>query len=655
MYTNRLSQEKSPYLLQHAHNPVDWYPWGREAFAAAAAQEKPVFLSIGYSTCHWCHVMERESFENEEIAKILNEHYISIKVDREERPDVDDVYMHICQVMTGSGGWPLSVFLTPEQKPFYVGTYFPPESQGGQMGLKKLLLGIAELWREERQGLLLRAEEILDVQLQPEEAGGAYRLTQFFDPKYGGMYGAPKFPLPHNLLYLLAVEKEQPKAREQAFHTLDCMYRGGIFDHLGGGFSRYSTDEKWLAPHFEKMLYDNALLVLAYLEGYARSAKTLYLKVAEDTLSYLQRELLHEKGGFFCGQDADSQGEEGKYYVFTPGEVGSVLKPEAAGLFCAWFGITEEGNFEGRSVPNLLENPRWQHPYPEPEHIEHMFEYRKERTSLSLDDKILSSWNGLAVWAFARAFQVTGRCDYYKQAKKTAGFVRANLMTLNGRMRVRWREGDVAFEGNLSDYAFYGLGLFALYQCDYDVSWLRTCLQVAEEMRRQFWDEVEGGFFFTASCGEALITRRKEWYDGALPSGNGAAALLLVWLAHLTEEERWQQMAAEQMDALSKAVGENEAGHALCFLARQQWREPGIHILCTSREEIPEEELRCYRKNREKPVYALVLTEKNRKSLARLLPHLGADAEAYPISEEIAYYVCKDHVCQPPVKELNAE
>lgn len=649
MHTNRLSLEKSPYLLQHAHNPVDWYPWSQEAFETARAQEKPVFLSIGYSTCHWCHVMERESFENEEIANILNQNYISIKVDREERPDVDGIYMHVCQMLTGSGGWPLTVFLTPEQKPFYVGTYFPPENQRGQLGLRELLGRVAKMWREERERLLERAEEILDVQIQPEPAQGAYCLTSLFDSRYGGLYGAPKFPLPHNLLYLFAIGMEQPQAAEQAFFTLDCMYRGGIFDHLGGGFSRYSTDERWLVPHFEKMLYDNALLILAYLEGYERSKKPLYLMVAERTISYLLEELAYEKGAFFCGQDADSDGEEGKYYVFTPQEVRAVLGEEAAALFCDWYHVTDQGNFEGKSVLNLLDNPRWQTPFPRQEDISKLLSYRRGRARLHLDDKILAAWNGLAIWALARAFQVTGRSEYYKQAKKAAGFVRANMMTLNGRMRVRWREGDVAFEGNLDDYAFYGLGLFALYQCDYDVSWLRTCMQLAEEMRRQFWDEVEGGFFFTPACGETFITRRKEWYDGALPAGNSAAALLLVWLSHLTQEEKWQQMAAGQMEALAQAAGGNEAGHALGFLAKEQWQEPGIHVVCTSQEEIPEEELRCYRREQGRPLYAIVLTGKNRKSLARLIPSL----DSYQITGEIQYYICKDHVCQEVVAELS--
>lgn len=649
MHTNRLSLEKSPYLLQHANNPIDWYPWSEEAFEAAKSQEKPVFLSIGYSTCHWCHVMERESFENETIAQILNENFISIKVDREERPDVDGIYMHVCQMLTGSGGWPLTVFLTPDQKPFYVGTYFPPENRNGQLGLRELLRRIAGMWREEREHLLERAEEILDVQIQPEPTGGAYSLMALFDPKYGGLYGAPKFPLPHNLLYLFATSREQPRAAEQALYTLDCMYRGGIFDHLGGGFSRYSTDEQWLVPHFEKMLYDNALLVLAYLEGYQISKKPLYLEVARRTMSYLKEELMHEKGGFFCGQDADSDGEEGKYYVFTPHEVAAVLGGKASALFCAWYDVREKGNFEGKSVLNLLDNPRWQNPFPHQEHIQKLLCYRRGRSCLHLDDKILAAWNGLAIWAFARAFQVTGYSEYYKQAKKTAGFVRANMMTLNGRMKVRWREGDVAFEGNLDDYAFYGLGLFALYQCDYDVTWLRTCMQLAEEMWRQFWDEVEGGFYFTPSCGESFITRRKEWYDGALPAGNSAAALLLVWLAHLSQEEKWQQMAEQQIEALKRAVGENEAGHAMGFLARYQWQDPGIHVVCTSQEEVPQEELRCYRRDQGCPVYAIVLTDKNHRSIARLIPSL----ENCRITGEIQYYVCKDYTCQDAVAELN--
>ncbi len=674
MYTNHLIQEKSPYLLQHAHNPVDWYPWGQEAFERAEKEDKPIFLSIGYSTCHWCHVMERESFEDPEVAGVLNSSYISIKVDREERPDVDGVYMEACQMMNESGGWPLTVLMTARQEPFFVGTYFPKEDRYGQAGLLHLLEQAAKKWRQDSGRLKELASEMtgyLNQQRQGRTSEdfpgeelllkGAGQLQRSFDRAYGGFFGAPKFPIPHNLLFLMRMAKGDwgkeegagTKCREGWMElveaTLRQMYRGGIFDHIGGGFSRYSTDEAWLVPHFEKMLYDNALLALVYMECWRLTKTRLYRQAAERTLSYMERELRHEKGGFFCGQDADSQGEEGKYYVFTPEEILGQLGKKEGNHFCSCYDITKQGNFEGKSIPNLLQNSDYEEAFDQWEEIlKKLRTYRKGRTLLPVDDKILTSWNGLAIWAFARAHQITGVTEYYKRAKQAAAFVRANLMTLNGRLLVRWREGQAANEGNLDDYAFYAYSLLELYQCDFDITWLRTCLQLSEKMLELFEDTKEGGCFFSGTAGEKLIYRPKETYDGAVPSGNAVVGYLLARLAKLTGEPFWQAAARRQIQFLKGEIKGREGGHTMALLAIGEWEEESVHLVCVSREEIPEEEIRCYRNSQTETVDALVITEKNQKSMARLIPQ----AANYPLQEEILYYICKGECCRPPVSEL---
>lgn len=679
MSDNHLIREKSPYLLQHAHNPVDWYPWGREAFERASKEEKPIFLSIGYSTCHWCHVMEQESFEDEEVAALLNREYISIKVDREERPDIDGVYMKVCQMMTGSGGWPLTILMTPDQKPFFAGTYLPKGNRYGRMGLLELLNRISGMWHEERSRLLEAADEMVSELRRQEEpkishqgespsftdiqgsrllAEGTGQLTRMFDRQYGGFGSAPKFPVPHNLLLLMKMCGEQTEGEDGYSYlamvekTLQQMYRGGLFDHIGGGFSRYSTDEAWLVPHFEKMLYDNALLVLAYVEAWKLTKNELYLTVTERTLRYMMRELTHEKGGFYCGQDADSDGREGKYYVFTPEEIEAVLGEQNGREFCRWYGITKEGNFEGSSIPNLLGNEEYART---PEHLEKqrilLYEYRKERTVLHRDDKILTSWNGLAIWAFARAYQITGSVVCYRQARAAALFVRANLMTQNGRLKVRCRKEDAAHEGNLDDYAFYGLALYELYQCDFNISWLRTCIRLTEKILELFADEAQGGFFFYGTKGETLIARSKETYDGAVPSGNAVAGLLLVRLASLTGEWKWREAAEKQLEYLKRESADYPAGHTMALLALWEWEHPGIHLVCTAGEEVPDEEIRCYRKGQTSTVDALVITPENQKSMTALVPQ----AKDFPLHEsKNTFYVCRGEHCQPPTEELPA-
>lgn len=664
-FTNHLIKEKSPYLLQHAYNPVNWYPWCEEAFSRAKEEEKPIFLSIGYSTCHWCHVMEQESFENRTVAELLNRDYISIKVDREERPDIDSVYMSVCQLLNGSGGWPLTILMTPEQKPFFAGTYLPKENLYGQIGLCSLLAQISEQWKreEKQQRIYLVAEEIVE-QLQERKTGvskqtderlireGAGRLLGSFDSKKGGFGSAPKFPVPHNLIFLMKLYERDGNCRwmEMAEVTLQQMYRGGLFDHIGGGFCRYSTDDMWLVPHFEKMLYDNALLSMAYLEAYHITADDFYLQVAQRTLSYMERELVHEQGGFFCGQDADSEGEEGKFYVFTPEEVAKRLGKEQGKEFCDWYGIRAVGNFEKKSIPNLLENERYKElPAQIKESADILYEYRKQRTYLHRDDKILTSWNGLAIWAFARAYQITGITSYYKKARAAALFVRANLMTSGGSLKVRWREEDAAHEGNLDDYAFYAIALYELYQCDFDVSWLRTCIRLGDTMLELFEDKDAGGCYFYGNNSEQLISRPKETYDGAMPSGNSVAGLFLVRLAKLTGDVKWREAARRQLDFLRDSMKGYAAGQTMALIAILEQGQKGIHLVCTAAGEIPEEEIRCYRKRQKETVEALVITKENQKPLARLIPQT---ADFSLDAEKTLYYVCRGEACQSPVSEL---
>ena len=452
---NHLQYEKSPYLLQHRENPVDWYPWGEEAFARAKKEDKPIFLSIGYSTCHWCHVMAHESFEDAEVAEVLHRSFICIKVDREERPDIDAVYMGVCQMMTGSGGWPLTILMTAEQKPFFAGTYFPKWSQYGMLGLMELLAQVEKLWKTDRKKLLETGEKIASF-LQKESTEelaaptavlleqGAAELLQRFDREWGGFGTAPKFPTPHNLFFLLRYGKAEGNAIAVSAveKSLDAMAQGGIFDQIGGGFSRYSTDEKWLVPHFEKMLYDNGLLAYAYLEGYLQTGKEFYKEIAEETLDYVMRELTDTDGGFFCGQDADSEGTEGKYYVLRPQEIRDVLGEDAE-VFCRYFHIMEYGNFEGGSIPNRLGEEAEIRSKKIKELCEKVYAYRKKRTTLHKDDKILTAWNGLMIAAFAKAGFLLENTAYLSAAERAAVFLEERLMDA---VSVSWQDNKQSYD-----------------------------------------------------------------------------------------------------------------------------------------------------------------------------------------------------------------
>ena len=657
--SNRLKNEKSPYLLQHGDNPVDWYPWGDEAFKKAADENKPVFLSIGYSTCHWCHVMAHESFEDEKVAELLNKNFISIKVDREERPDIDAVYMSVCQALTGAGGWPLTIIMTPEQKPFFAGTYFPKGSRYGQPGLTDILRQVAALWQTRRKELEDNAEMIIDaiVRNGREESGisgtpdktilaEAYTMFQEqFDRKWGGFGTAPKFPTPHHLLFLMryAEVEKAPEALKMVEITLEAMARGGIHDHIGGGFSRYSTDKQWLVPHFEKMLYDNALLLWTYAEAYRITRKELYGAVARDIADYMLRELAD--GGFYCGQDADSDGVEGKYYVFTPEEVKAVLGDEDGEEFCYYYHITDRGNFEGKSIPNTIGNPATDISDLERHEIwkKQLYDYRLERTRLHKDDKILLSWNAWAIIALVRAGDILGEPSCLEAAVRTKNFIEEKMIDGNHRLYLRFRDGEAANAGQLDDYAVYALALLELYQATFEIEYLSLAVLRAKQMRELFEDREKGGYYMTAFDGETLISRPKETYDGAIPSGNSVAVMVLQKLALLTAERTWQEAAERQMRFCAGEIQRYPVGYSFALMGLTMAFYPHRELVCVVKERIPEELKQYVSQYGADDISVLVKTEKNEEELLKYAPFTAE----YPVPEtEPAYYLCENGTCK---------
>lgn len=665
--SNRLIHEKSPYLLQHAYNPVDWWPWCKQAFTKAKAEDKPIFLSIGYSTCHWCHVMAHESFEDKEAAEILNRDYVCIKVDREERPDIDAVYMSVCQMFTGSGGWPLTIIMTPDQKPFWAGTYLPKTETYGRMGLIELLKAIEQMWDNNRDELLSKGEQVTSLlnnqQMAREKTAdpsktllmkAARQLKDNYDRRWGGFGSAPKFPTPHNLLFLIEYSQleKDGSALQMVKHTLTQMFRGGIFDHLGGGFSRYSTDEKWLVPHFEKMLYDNALLALAYLKTYHVTTDPFFCRAAKRTLDYAISELLDEKGGFYCGQDADSEGIEGKYYVFTKKEVFHVLGEADGAAFCDWFGITEHGNFEGKNILNLLDNPRYAETDLHIEELAHkLYTYRFSRTRLHKDDKVLTSWNALMIAALAKAGWLLGAPAYIEAAKNAQAFIKTFLTDEHGELKLRWREGEAAIDGQLDDYAFYAYALLELYNATFEAEYLQQAIRIAEQMADHFGDGEQGGFFLYSKNSEPLINRPKETYDGAIPSGNSVAAVVLEQLSKLTGEIKWQQLSRRQLRFLTNAIEDYPAGHSMALLAVSQAVYSSSELVCVTAEKNIPQELTDYLKSTPTvSLTVLVKNQENKKDLEKAAPFTAS----YPIpTNGTVYYLCHNGACSSPAETLS--
>lgn len=593
---NRLVNEKSPYLLQHAYNPVNWFPWGEEAFAKAREEDKPIFLSVGYSTCHWCHVMERESFEDEEVAEILNESFVSIKVDREERPDIDHIYMQVCQTLTGSGGWPLTIIMTPDKNPFFSGTYFPKNNRMNMQGLLSILGQVKELWQNNREKIILSSEQILNLIRRPEDnlnedfnldiiKEAFLQFKSDFDNQYGGFGSAPKFPAPHNLYFLLRywyVTKDK-YALQMVEKTLDSMYEGGIFDHIGFGFSRYSTDRKWLVPHFEKMLYDNALLAIAYLETYQITGNSKYSDIANKIFTYIIRDMTSKEGAFFSAEDADSEGEEGKFYVWTTDEIKRILGDSEGSKFCEFFDITPQGNFEDKNIPNLIKSADKKMDTAFVNQCrEKLFNYREKRVHPYKDDKILTSWNGLMIAALAIGARILDNQKYLHAAENAAEFILKKLINNDGRLLARYRDGQAAFHAYVDDYAFLIWGLIELYESSFKAEYLMKAATLNKDLLKYFWDNNNGGFFVYGSDSEQLITRPKEIYDGATPSGNAAAALNLIRLARLTGENDLEDKSYELLKSFARMINQYPRAYSFSLITLLYIQSKGKEIVITT-------------------------------------------------------------------------
>lgn len=633
---NHLKNETSPYLKQHAENPVDWYSWGSEAFLKAKKENKPVFLSIGYSTCHWCHVMAHESFENNEVADILNKNFVSIKVDKEERPDIDSIYMQVCQAFTGSGGWPTSVFLTPDQTPIFAGTYY------SKADFCRLANRIAQLWETQREELLTAGREIVSALSSPAAGNesvsnhlldmAAHQFAQAFDEKNGGFGNSPKFPSPHNLLFLLSrwQTANDKQALKMAEKTLTQMYKGGLFDHIGFGFSRYSTDDFFLVPHFEKMLYDNALLMMAYITAFHITKNELFKDVAVKTATYVLREMTDPAGGFYSAQDADSDGEEGKFYTFTYEELTALLGEKNGSNFNEYFGITKEGNFEGKNIPNLLGQETLSRETSK--FIPAVLDYRKKRTQLHLDDKILTAWNGLMICAFTRMYRAVGDMVYLETAKDAYSFIEQNLME-NGTLFVSFRHTRSKTPGFLDDYANTILALISLYEATLEKDYLNKALRLTEKTADHFYDGENGGFFLYGADAEQLILRPKETYDGAMPSGNSVMAYNLVKLSQITQDPKLEQQAKRQLAFMSAAAEDYPMGYSFFLLALLEYLNPPVRIVCVRKDE------------------DAYLAKFPQNAAVRLVD--SGEEPQYPIiNGRTTYYVCNAKSCLPPTNNL---
>jgi uncharacterized protein len=669
-HTNRLVNETSPYLLQHAHNPVDWYPWGDEAFQKAKAENKPILLSIGYSACHWCHVMEHESFENEEIAKLMNDLFVSIKVDREERPDLDEIYMNAVQMLTGRGGWPMTVFLTPEGKPFYGGTYFPPEDRQGMPGFPRVLTGVAQAYREKPQDVEKSVGQILSAlerMSQSQESKVAFSLeaiaesgeqiSRAYDSDHGGLGRAPKFPNAgvYELFLRHYDQSKNQRFLEMVTHTLTKMAQGGIYDHLGGGFHRYSVDEKWLVPHFEKMLYDNAQLVRIYAQLYCVTRDELFKNVTEETLDYLLREMLHSEGGFYSTQDADSEGEEGKFFIWSPQEVNQILGEEAGEIFSRIYDVSDFGNFEGRNIlhPILTLEQASKLFKKDPKAIavlisdskKKLFQEREKRIKPFRDEKIITSWNGLMLSGLAEAIKISPRQSYLDTANRTLQFFFSKMFR-DGHLLHTYKDGTAKLLGYLDDYAFMAVGLLDLYEATFDRAQLALAIELADTMVSEFWDEKGGAFFYTGKSHEQLISRAKPVFDASIPSGNSMATHLLLRLYYLTGREVYLQRAETVLRSYYDAMLSQPFGfaHMLCALDLYL-RKPKEIVVIGNRKDANIAELI----NR---IHSIYLPNKTLQlagpdeSLEKISPLLRGKTQ---LDGKPTVYVCHNFTCSLPV------
>ena len=674
-FTNHLINESSPYLLQHAHNPVDWYPWGEEAFAISREQNKPVLLSIGYSACHWCHVMAHESFEDEEIARLMNDNFVNIKVDREERPDLDQIYMNAVQMMTHHGGWPMTVFLTPDAIPFYGGTYFPPQDRYNMPGFPRVLISVAEAYKDRRSDIAQTSDQLLNELRRLSETSGSEQsiekelldaafvgITRGYDPVNGGFGGAPKFPPAMTLEFLLRtfVRTGNADALEMVRTTTTKMAYGGMYDQLGGGFHRYSTDAKWLVPHFEKMLYDNALLSRVYLHYYQVSQDELARETTKGILDYVIREMTNDEGGFYSTQDADSEGHEGKFFVWDIAEIKSVLGAKEANFFCAAYDITDSGNFEGENIPNIKHSLKV---VAEKAGVtldelnaslsqskRKLFEVREQRIKPDRDEKVITAWNGLMLASFAEAGVVLDRPDYLDIARKNARFILSKLQR-DGFLLRTYKDGVAKFNAYLEDYAFLIEGLTTLFETSGEIEWLNAALSLTDRMVEEFWDEDNAGFFFTGTSHEKLIVRSKDYFDNATPSGNSVAASVLLRLGILTDSEHFRNLAVSVFREVADSIRKYPSGFGYAL--------SGLDFLLSTPKEV-----------------AIIAAEKStlktfvRAAWDKYLPNkvvasaLSGDSAAIGsvvllqnrnlVQGKTAAYVCQNYTCKEPVTEIAA-
>lgn len=675
-HTNRLIHETSPYLLQHAHNPVDWYPWGGEALTHAKQEQKPILLSIGYSACHWCHVMERESFENEGIAAIMNELFVNIKVDREERPDLDEIYMNAVQIMTRQGGWPMTVFLTPDLKPFFGGTYYPPEDRYGRPGFPKVMYAVIEAYNEKNDQILEQAEQITVQLNQMSNLVGSHEneLTEEiitkafqhyhsqFDSQYGGFGNAPKFPPSMGVPFLLRYwhHSGNANALEMVELTLQKMARGGMYDQLGGGFHRYSTDARWLVPHFEKMLYDNAQLVVAYFEAYQATQNTFYRDIATETLDYVLREMYDaENGGFYSTQDADSEGVEGKFFVWELSEVEDIIGEENAEIFCEFYDITPHGNFEGENILHIqtpsdvfarklgMDQDKLETLLTDCK--QKLFVEREKRIKPGLDDKILTSWNGIMIRGMAMGYQLTGKLEYLTACEKSAEFVLTTLSQEDGLLLRTYREGKSHLNAYLEDYSYFIAGLVALYEASFDAKWLTEAERLAYIMIEQFADVDGEGFFFTGKAHESLIVQSKSAYDGATPAGASMAIHSLLRLAKHLDKPEIHDKAVDtlniyfhQMDVMPSG-----SGQLLCELAFLLSTPKEIAIV-GNREDAKTDAMLAALHSIYLPNKIVALSESADEATLPLLANKSL------IDNSTTAYVCENYVCQEPTTDVDA-
>ena len=681
---NRLQSEKSPYLLQHADNPVDWYPWGEEAFRKAKEEDKPIFLSIGYSTCHWCHVMEHESFEDPEVARLMNENFINIKVDREERPDIDELYMTVAQLLTGRGGWPLTILMSPDQKPFFASTYIPKESRYGRIGMLELMPQIAEVWKTRREEVDSSSESILQALQKVSQSRVAgdlldesilkrtyTGLSEQFDEHYGGFGSAPKFPSPHNFLFLLRYWRRsgEERALKIVEKTLTAMRRGGIFDQVGYGFHRYSTDARWRVPHFEKMLYDQALLALAYTETYQATGKPFYAHTAREVLTYVLRDMVTPEGGFASAEDADSEGEEGKFYTWSYEELSSLLDSEELAELEERFAVQADGNYKEEATGEQTgTNILYMHHEDglaiagdgtaaalSDSTRKKLFESRRERVRPLKDDKILTSWNGLMIAALARAGGVLGEASYLEAAERAADFILARLRSKDGGLLHRYREGEAAIPGYATDYAYLVWGLIELYESTFNSSYLRHARGLMERFIEDFWDDsTAGGFFLTAEKSENLLVRQRNDTDGALPSAGSVALLDLLKLGRMTQNQDYEDKALALTRATSQLVETSPPAFTFLLSALDFQIGPSFEVVIAGHSTASDTREMAQVLRKEFAPNKVVLfrpAEEEQPEISDLAPFTRFQVS---IDGKATAYVCRDYACELPVTDSEA-